>query len=186
MASSSRLREAAEKLVEAAYLDVKVQGESKETVAAIASLKESVDSKLNTLNQNIVNLNANMDAKINTLNQNVVNLNAKMEYDAKQDNLRWAIENSSANEFEYYDADIGYYKKKSGEFVRGILFWFRKGNGWFLPAKVSINQEYRYEQNKEKAVADFHDKLVAQIHGLTGQKPRISVEANGKHAIHYS
>jgi hypothetical protein len=169
MAFSSKLQEAAEKLVKAAHQDAKANGTTG-TATEIASLKQSIASKLNTLYQN------------------TIKLNAKLEADAKESILRWAIENCKVNEFTYHGDECDEYTMQSGELVREILFQFRKGNGRWLPATATLDRNYQYlnEADREDAVSFFHDELVDQIHELTGQKPRVVYDEKGKYSIWYS
>lgn len=44
----------------------------------------------------------------------------------------------------------------------------------------------RGKERWEKSNKDFHNKLIGQIHHLTGTKPRINKETDGRFCIYYS
>jgi len=190
MASSQRLEAAAKELVKAAYLDIKEDGESKAVGKTVAAIRAGNDH-LSNLEKQVVSMKESMDAKINTLNQNVDNLKEQMEEvkktvtnQTKLQNLSWAIHNSKMNEFTYYESRGSI---ESGELVRKILFSFRRGFGHYLPDEAYLQQPYylRDEAEKKKSASEFRTQLIDQIHALTGQKPRIVAE-NSRFAIYYS
>ena len=106
--SSERLSAAAEELVKAACLDQKMASDSaswKEMVNAVnassestkdvkkqvCALKESVDAKLNTLNQNM-----------NDIKVELVKLNKNTLSQKKSRALQWAIQNAELTAFDYF------------------------------------------------------------------------------------
>lgn len=196
---SSRLTAAAAELLEAAGVEASA-GIQKKMSADIVSLKDSIDAKLNTINQSLVTSRTHLDDKLNTSNQHIVNLETKLTSlegsivkESKLQALAFGIENAELQAFEYYEAreNSSYYgyhnRKKSSDLVRSILFGFRRNIGWYLPDGAmgeidkSANKEKWEQSNK-----DFRDKLVTQIHSLLGTKPRVVKEKDGRYTIYYS
>jgi len=144
MSSSKRLKEAAEQLIKAAYLDVKAEGESKASEATVAAIATGNDY-LAALDKQVASLKETMDAKINTLNQNVGNVKEQLEVlqrstetQTKLLNICWAIENCKLNSFQYYEGRND--RETSENLVRNILFSFRQGFGYFLPADDAMKE----------------------------------------------
>jgi hypothetical protein len=186
---SSKLAIAAEELIKAACSHVEstsltigketVEGLKKLSIGSssieksVESLKTSMDSKLNTLNQSISNLK-----------EEVVGLNSAVALQTKNQKLQWAISNAGLNSFSFYVKD-GYNRVESTSFVKTILFSFRKGNGHYITNR-SMTDYNRYGNNTEvQGEQQFRDALSAQIHELLGQKPLVAVDDNG-YAIYYS
>ena len=171
---SSKLAIAAEELIKAACSHVETTSLTlgKETVEGLKSLKTSVDSKMNTLDQSISNLK-----------EEVVKLNSAISIQAKDQKLQWAISNAGLNSFEYYGKDTNYKQVESSSFVKTILFSFRKGMGFYVTDRSMA--QYSYGRDVEEGEKQFRDALSKQIHELIGQKPRIALADDG-YAIYYS
>ncbi len=132
---SSKLAIAAEELIKAACSEVKATSLAigKETVeglkklligsssveTSVMSLKSSMDSKLNTLNQSILNLK-----------EEVVMLNNAITLSTKEQKLQWAVSNAGTNSFKYCSESSNHtHEVNSTDFVKTILFSFRRGVG---------------------------------------------------------
>lgn len=136
-----------------------------------ASLKTSLDSKLNTLDQSISNLK-----------EEVAKMNSAMANQAKNQRLEWAISNAGINSFKHHEKG-GFSLVESTAIVQSVLLSFKKGPGHYITDRSMTG--YRYGQNAEEGEKQFRDALSNQIHALTGQKPRIALADNG-YAIYYS
>jgi hypothetical protein len=77
-------------------------------------------------------------------------------------------------------------RAKSKNLVQDILLAFRSGHGWKLPDVMSLKDKKthgsKYEEEKDRVAVQLknrntvqiaHSKLIEQIHGLTGSKPKI-------------
>ena len=180
--NSSKLAIAAEELIKAACTHVEstslsigretVEGLKKLSIGSssieksLESLSTLVDSKLNALNQSISNLD-----------RAVVKLNSVISNQEKDQKLQWAISNAGLNSFKYYAKDT-YSRIESTNFVKTILFSFRKGTGHYI-TNCSMT-DY-----SEEGETQFREALCTQIHELIGQKPRIAIAELG-YAIYYS
>ena len=185
--ASAQLVAAAEQLVKAACSQVettsisisqqtlkgiqKLSVDSTSVEKSVKSLKESNESKFNNLNQNMSLLKQEMEK----LNESLVN-------HSKNQALQWAIDHAGLNSFKYYRS--GYGTEDSSSLVKEILLLFRKGQGGIINSKSLKPYGYQSADNIEGEKM-FRDALCSQIHGLTGQKPRIS-EGNNGYAIYYS
>jgi len=192
------LSEAAAELVRAAEMEVNVATQKKLS-SSLEALKESFDTKLNTIqqvvkqsstnsddkmttvNQNIVNLTG----KINTVNQNIVELNETMKHTQKMQSLAWALQNADIGSFSYYDPN-SYSDKNSADLLRKVLLWFRRGHGCYIGDSMLQHSRYFNEQEKEESREKFRKELAAQIYSLTGANPRWQKETDGRYAIYYS
>ena len=85
----------------------------------------------------------------------------------------------SIGSFEYY---LGDQKTISTSLAMDILFSFMRGAGiWITNAAVIGKPDpYGRVQQDEAGRAAFRTKLSAQIHSLTGRKPRLDKQMNGK------
>jgi len=200
-----RLAAAAAELLKAAQMDV--DSASQQLLSSnLASLKESFDLNLNTLNQLITGLKRELDAKINTVNQNIASLkeeltklNASITSQTKLQRLEWAIQNADIGTFGYnlYENKSSYpTRKNSKDLVRQILLWFRRDRGYFFGdgsiGDLNLGNYYNYVQEKERVDAenermraDFRNALVEQIHALVGQKPRLEKKDGGRYCMYY-
>jgi hypothetical protein len=128
------------------------------------------------------------DTKMNTVNQNVKELKTELTQHAKMQTLAWAIANCDLNSF-YYD-EPGVSLCSSQDLVRSILFTFRQGFGYYLSDKARLAPKETFsmreesEEQKRKSEQDFRDNVSNQIHQLTGTKPLISKEEEG-YLIYY-
>lgn len=192
----SKLAIAAEELVKAACTHVestsleigketvkglkKLSMDSSSIEKSVASLKESTDAKLNTLNQSLSNIK-----------DQLVLLNANVALQVRNQKLEWAISHSDIGSFEFYVKGDRYKastRYKSSAFVTEVLLNFRKGVGHYITDRSM--SEYRYDYTGklvqgEEGEMQFRDALSAQIHKLIGHKPKIEV-SDGKVAIYYS
>jgi hypothetical protein len=192
----SKLTLAAEELIKAASTHVESSSLAigKETVEglkrlsvnstsiekSVESLKQSQESKMNTLIQSIAELKKEM-----------TDLNANVVRQTKHQTLEWAISNAGMDSFKYYKKDNrstyhGGSDVASTELVRSVLMWFRQGMGAYiennsLTPYLSNDTKEKDEEGEKK----FRDALSTQIHNLTGQKPRI-VMSDGRYVIYYS
>jgi cell division GTPase FtsZ len=141
----------------------------------LQDLKESIDSKINTMNQqllacsqNLSSMESNFTASMTLMNQSVAQL-------TKNQTICWAIEHAEVNQFEFLNSGG---IAKSGQFVKETLLYFRTGVGRYIPTDYFI----RYASDGEKA---FRDALSKQIHELLGQKPRIALKEGTEQYCNY-
>jgi len=151
------------------------QDVSSSSYKIIEAFKNSVDSRIDTLNQQFEGLNNEMSSIQTTVNK-----------DIKMRSLEWAMENvTNYGVFKYRHATIEPNTiYESADLVRSVLLWFRKGFGTPIDNDIYISDK-RWEQPQEGEKELFRDKLSEQIYQLTGQKPRL-VKKNGTFIIHYS
>mmetsp|Transcript_21474 Transcript_21474/g.44176 ORF Transcript_21474/g.44176 Transcript_21474/m.44176 type:complete len:196 (-) Transcript_21474:3431-4018(-) len=190
---SSKLAAAAQELLQAAGVEVSSDAQKKIS-ADLVSFKESADAKLNTVNQSIITSRTHADDKINTIDQRLSSLEQKVVLQTQEitkqtklQNLSFALQNAKLNSFEYHvHAHNSYCRKDSSDLAQDIIFSFRQGYGHFLP-NGCLNDCYGYDKAEwEKDKKDFREKLVNQIHGLTGTKPRVEKKEDARFVIYYS
>ena len=87
--------------------------------------------------------------------------------------------NPSIGSFEYY---LGTQRTISTSLAMEILFLFMQGLGRWITNSgfVETPDVYGRIKQDEAGRAAFRTKLSAQIHSLTGRKPRLAKEMNGK------
>ena len=193
---SSKLAAAAQELLKAAGAEVSSDAQKKISTDLV-SFKESFDARLNTVNQSITTLRSHADDKANTADQRLASIDQrlasleqkvllqtqKISKQTKLQTLSFAMQNAVLVSFTYFDT----YSKESSTLVSNIMISFRRGFGYHLPDGTLQNIDKHYYKEKwEKSNKDFRDKLVEQIHGLTGTKPRVVREGDGPFAIYYS
>ena len=88
--------------------------------------------------------------------------------------LQAAMLNSHVGAFDYVQTNQ---MAKSTEFVAQVLGSFMQGLGQFVDDGYTAGDTRR---SKEL----FRERLSAQIHKLTGQKPRWEVQKDGRYAIY--
>lgn len=195
--ASVSLSEAAEELIRAATLVVETSSQRKDL--------SSLDAKINTVNQNIcqlkdqvTNVNASIEHQTKMLESQTKMLESQtnmlerqtnlLERQAKMQSLEWAIQNLvlfEGNSFRYFVQSTSGYRdvSESRNDVKDILVTFRQGLGRY----INDGDMAAYQgQSSEKTKSEFRDKLVNYIYTLTGVKPRLKLEGNGKYAIYYS
>lgn len=187
--ASVSLSEAAEELIKAAHRVVETSSQGKD----LSSFKESLDAKINTVNQKncqlkdqvaIINANierqgkdvssmkVSLDAKLNTLNENI-------HQQTKMQSLEWTINNLELFEchpFQYSDVSLCFHH------VKKMLLCFRQGRGY----NISDGGIARSLMSSGKTESEFRDTLVNYVYMLTGVMPRLQLEDNGKYVIYYS
>ena len=198
---SSRLVAAASELLEAAGVET-ATSQQMQISSDIVAFKESMDTKLNTLHQTtefkLSSINETVDSKLNTLTQRIINAEkgiASLEkcfsdY-AKDQKITFALQNSNSKSFTYYEFAKGSYRygdtKSCAELVQHILFWFRRGEGCYIPNATLEHTHNGVEAYFKASNEKFKVKLLDQIHFLTGTKPRIELGSCKKdYAIFYS
>lgn len=193
---SARLTAAASELLEAAGIEVS-SGRQQKISTDIVSFKESVDAKLNTVNQTLVTSRTHIDDKLNSINQHVVNLEERMASlekqvttQSKMQSLEFAMDHTKLDSFQFYleskDSYAYVQTQQSCDFVTNILMSFRRNFGYYLPGGTMTQIRRDDQERWEKSNEEFRNKLITQIHTLTGTKPRVVKEADGRHAIYYS
>jgi hypothetical protein len=106
--------------------------------------------------------------------------------------LAAAIQNSDYNSFWYVsNQPRGIPDTESKYIVRQILFAFQQGRiSVSLPPDAMFVTEGNLDQFRNLKVdiakQHFREKLVDQIHQLTGVKPVMKKEDNGQYGIYYS
>jgi hypothetical protein len=157
---------------------------------SVEALKLSHDSKMNTLIQSI----AELKKETTELNAIVVLQTAQAVLQTKHQALEWAISNAEMGSFKYYNKDdrhkddrfhcYGPSQVASTELVRAALMKFRKGFGRYID-KRGLTPTLGGKEKNEESEKNFRDALSAQIHNLTGQKPRIAM-TDGRYVIYCS
>jgi hypothetical protein len=139
--------------------------------------------------------------KLVTIHDSVCHLAAEckslkmlMEKQEKMQRITFAIENCDYGSFEYYNSLV-FCHHQSQHLVKSILFAFRQDDGYELPTECIVDESSggrggRYAAAEEKNMAIigeqlFHERLVSQIHALTGIEPRIE-KIDGKVIVWYS
>jgi hypothetical protein len=113
-------------------------------------------------------------------------INSRLGSIEKRHILAAAIQNSEYNVFRYNNGI-----NDSRYIVRQILFAFQQGLSFPLPTDAIFvttgnrNDSGRFV-NKELAKQHFREKLVDQIHQLTGVKPVVKKEDNDQYVVYYS
>mmetsp|Transcript_3144 Transcript_3144/g.4187 ORF Transcript_3144/g.4187 Transcript_3144/m.4187 type:complete len:201 (-) Transcript_3144:63-665(-) len=193
---NQRIMKAAEALVQAASMEVDSVTQQKLS-SNLDELKNSFDSKLNTVSQSMKASGENFDSKINTVNQHLTSLNQnltslKSEMEEVKDLLakqekRQKLEHIISSGtgffcFDYYDGGINT-RKSSNSLVKEILNNFALGFGYNLPPSAGTESGY-HSINKTNAA--FRTKLVSQLEKLIGHKPRLVDNGDGKYAVYYN
>jgi len=199
MGTKRSLSEAAAELVRAAEMEVDVATQ-RQLIERLEELKESVDTKLDSIQQVVEQSSTNSTDSINTVNQNIVHLSDKidllnetMKNNQKMQSLEWAFQNAEYGSFDYFvPAGNGvvnsYSKRSSTTLVRNALMSFRKGVGRYIDDGLVADRDpsNRDEQRKEAFREQFRKKIVAQVYALTGVEPLLQKETDVSYTIHYS
>jgi hypothetical protein len=143
--------------------------------------------ELKTVSKNLLSLKESLDSNINTLYQKLSTFESNVAHQSKNQRLEWAIENVKINTFKYSDeTPNGYYGMiDSDGLVKKILFAFRKDLGECIPDCYYIPDSMKSNADDSGKVA-FREALSNQMHELFGHKPRITLEADGQYKIYYS
>jgi hypothetical protein len=161
----SGLSEAAEELIKAAPTVVKTSSQRND----VSSLEESLDTK------------------INAVNQNVCNLKDSIERQTKMQSLEWAIQNMDLFEsysFQYYVRPLGSGDTKQSKYdAKHILLSFRQGYSCYIDDGDMA--EYHHDSS-EKTQSEFRDRLVNHIFALTGVEPRLERKDDARYIMFYS
>lgn len=139
---------------------------------AISPLKESMDDKLNTLNQSVTHLKD----EVGSLKAELTAIKDQLLVQGKHQILEWALENCSSGAFQCRSAAFGC--PSATVPMKDILLAFRHNRG------CSIHGCYLDSQN-ESGYAKYHRALEKQIDQLIGHKPRIVKDKDGKWVIYY-
>jgi hypothetical protein len=185
MSHQPSVSEAAEALVRAACLDLKVQNDaasSAKVVAAIASLGTKIDATAKATKE----MKASTDDKLNSVTQHLGDVKSSL------DALKSSVDAASAMrslEFAFDHADIGSFQYHadqtfilSKDLVKNMLLSFRQDRGHYLPKNARL-VSYTSSSNSQ---TEFENKLIAQIYNLTGVKPCIVDSSDGRRIIYYS
>ena len=179
----------AEELVKASYLNLKVEAFAevqketintiKEVETQITNLKDSNDSKLDSINEKLVQVSIKAELLVVQLQSMNTTLSSISENSA----LEWAIDHSNHDFFTYkLRNEEGHTEKHSGGIlIRQILFAFRQGIGIFLPENATLIDDSELGENETK---EFETEIVYTIHRLTGKKPIIK-DLDAKRVIYY-
>lgn len=119
-----------------------------------------------------------MNERLAGIDKNISSLRDELMANTKEQRIRFAMEHVSVNRFGYRD---GNGCKLSDVLLKQILFSFHRWCGHYLPTVAQII----YVMG-EKAKPKFEELLSAQIHELTGVKPRFTEESGGKRAVYFS
>jgi hypothetical protein len=106
-------------------------------------------------------------------------LEEEVAYQTKLQALAFAMDHTEQGSFTYHTYSP-YSTQQSSALIPGIILAFRRNVGMYIPDGTSPGE------GDESTQKNFHEALIKQIHSLTGTKPKIQLEANGKYAIYYS
>ena len=125
---------------------------------------------------------------INDLKVAVVNVGKSITTMSKVQSLQFALLNTGIGEFTYFPAAQRSLETTSKTLLASILATFMRGSGVYVEGYVGA--AYYGQPTKaeiEKMRTDFETALCAQIHGLTGTKPRLVAAQPDptKRAIYY-
>ena len=177
--------------------------------AQINSLHYTIASKLDALNvtadstlkldydlketQDIMNTELYaLNQRISNVEKSIKSLEERFIDHAKVQNIAFAIEQGHIGSFIYYCYDKDYSscigKHNSKDLVTEILLNFRQGKSFELPratlAYLFSEGDY-FGKALAEAKKEFQDKLVDQVHRLTGIKPTIEFDSTLKKYIIY-
>ena len=144
----------------------------------VTDFKDSMDSKLNTLTQRLGNVG-----------KSIASLQKSFDDQAKLQNIAFGLGNSHLDSFEYYyfgpEMDVNFCdNQNSSNLVKFILLSFRRGLGACVDNAALIKKKNDSAKLK-KSQEDFHNKLINQIHGLIGTKPRIEFDSRKRSYVAY-
>ena len=184
---SSKLAMAAEELIKAACSHVESTSLTigKETVEGLKKL--SIGSS--SIEKSVESLKTSMDSKLNTLNQSISNLKEEVvpllfkrrikSCNGQSKTLRIIIFlRLIFQKFEKKDDR----RVEFTSFVKTILLSFRKGTGHDITNRSC--QPYHYRNDTKNGEKHFRDELSKHIHELLGHEPRIALGDNG-YEIYY-
>jgi hypothetical protein len=149
-------------------------------------IQEYTASNIKELKTESTALRSDMNNKINTLNQNVQNLiqkvdemNTTIQTGNKKNNILGAFQRMDL--IDKFQVSNGTEKMYSTDIVKLILISFAKDRGHYIEkysmfTGLSSNEEGRKKQ--------FKDKIVGQIHMLTGTKPLITEDGERVYIRH--
>lgn len=144
------------------------------TVAAIG--KEAAETDV---------LEESINHKLNTVNQQLKELHNKLEDSDKKRALEFAFENASFGSFEYCKGNRYNEIMNSTDLVKTAILRFRRDQGYNLPDRAVMKDDY-FRSDDPIRQKKFRDALVHQVYSLIGKKPRISLESDQKtYAIYY-
>jgi septal ring factor EnvC (AmiA/AmiB activator) len=166
MEASKRLQQAIDEMVKAAYEDMKSSLDSVERERCIMELKTG-DNSIKSLEEQV---KASND-KVESLEQKLQNVDSSIQLSRKQQILAAGIQNCEYNSFAYSKLSQTYSRNSAG-IVRKILFSFQQGEPFIFPANLNY--------------ASFRNELSRRIQQLTGVKPAMRKEGDGRYSIHYS
>ena len=148
-------------------------------------MREGMDANRNEeaqpIRDEIVKLNCQLELQ-----------NSKLDFQTRMQGLAFAVQNVETNSFNYYDGRDQPMSSSSRDLVLSILLCFRRGCPLCLPSKQGRMDRYQilYGGDERRLLTSeqvFRDRLSAQIHELTGVKPRfVFKEEEDKYWIYYS
>jgi hypothetical protein len=184
----ARLEEAAEALVRAA---VSVSETASLAIGRDVAKKLDKLDKLERVSEDIVSLKESSDTKLNTIHQDICNLKDEMakvsqalKTEAKVQRIQFAIDHVENRQNGQYVFATSSVMRIREDLLTPILSSFMRGFGYNLPGNAYL-YGVSSNQNNEKGYEDFRSKVVTELHELLGKKPRLNKEANGKYAVFY-
>ena len=173
----------------------------------MAKLREGVGASLaraRTVHGEITQVREGMDANRNEearairdeilkLNSQLELQNSKLDFQTKIQGLAFAVHNAEENSFKYYgDGEQNQPVSNSRDLVLSILLCFRRGCPVYLPSTLGPmdRNQILYGDGDQRLLTSeqvFRDRLAAQIHELTGVRPRfVFKKEEDKYWIYYS
>ena len=174
----SKLTSAAEELIKAASAHVETTSiaigqETVEVLKKISHGSTSIESKLNTLNQNVSSLETKTHGKLAEISTQMIlyldKVNQSIFLQMKHQRLDWAFANADYGSFDFVDRSENYCNyKPSTVIVKAITSMFRKDSGRYITNLA----KYRTDAGKDEK-AEFRAAIVEQLFALLGTKPRL-------------
>ena len=172
----SKLTSAAEELIKAASAHVETTSiaigqETVEELKKISHGSTSIESKLNTLNQNVSSLETKTKVSLAEFSAPMIlyldKVNKSISLQMKHQRLDWAFANADYGSFDFVDKSENYCSPKpSTGIVKTLLSAFRQESGRYITSLA------KYDAGKD-GKAEFRAAIVEQLFALLGTKPRL-------------
>lgn len=201
-AGSAKLRAAAEQLAAAAIeaSSSTALAAARESVVELRHIHSGVDKLLDGVDKlrvSVESTSAESKAHVGRIEAALAGIKSAISEQAttsrrlaRTKSIQWALSHADIGEFRYYRVPeggyVGHSQGSSKDLVISILQCFNRGAGSYIP-RSTLDGMWFGDSDKAKStksVADFHAKLVEQLHTLLGEKPDIRPEAGEKHAIY--
>ena len=133
---------------------------------------DSLDSKINTLNE-----------QISTIKSDIAALKEIMEDERRQKTLERALSLVDVGSFKYYEN--GNSSKNTADLATAVIRAFILGHGKNLPVAPALTAGNMSDKERAVHAKDFVEKFAKQITDLIKREPRVEKEKNGPYKIFY-